>query len=412
MRNKKAALGFIFVTILIDIIGIGLIIPIVPELIIELTGNTTSEAAFVGGLLTATYAVMQFIFAPILGGLSDKLGRRPVLLIALLGLGLDYLVIVFAPTLAWLFVARMISGICGSSMTVANAYIADISSSEDRAKNFGMIGAAFGLGFIVGPAIGGFLGEIGTRVPFLVAAILSLLNWLYGYFVIPESLSKEDRRPFEWKRANPLGTLGNIFKYKVLIGLVLCLFLVYIAAFSVQGNWSFYTTEKFNWTPRDIGFSLTYVGFAVALVQGLLLGPIVKKIGEVKAVYAGLFFNLVGLFSLAVISDAWMVYVIIIPYAFSGLTGPAMQSIMTAQIPKNAQGELQGGLTNVLMITAIIGPPLMAGIFTYYTSPENDTYFPGAPFILACLLALVGSAFAYQSLNKHLKGAKPEEQAT
>ena len=409
MQQKKAALGFIFITVLIDIIGIGLIIPIVPELIMELTNRTVSEAAFIGGLLTATYAVMQFIFAPVLGGLSDKHGRRPVLLIALLGLGLDYLVIVFAPSLAWLFVARMISGICGSSMTVANAYIADISSTADRAKNFGMIGAAFGIGFIIGPAIGGFLGEMGTRVPFLAAAIMSLLNWLYGYFVIPESLAKEDRRPFDWKRANPIGTLGNIFKYKVLIGLILCLFLIYIAAFAVQGNWSFYTAEKFDWTPRDIGFSLTFVGLMVALVQGLLLGRIVKKIGEVKAVYFGLFFNLVGLVSFAFVTESWMVYAIIVPYAFSGVTGPAMQSIMTGQIPKNAQGELQGGLTNILMVTAVIGPPLMTGIFTYYTDPSHEVYFPGAPFILACILALIGSLFAYSSLNKHLK---PAEEGT
>lgn len=406
MRKKQAALGFIFITVLIDIIGIGLIIPIVPELIIELTDRTVSEAAWIGGLLTATYAVMQFIFAPILGGLSDKLGRRPVLLIALLGLGLDYLVIVFAPTLAWLFIARMISGICGSSITVANAYIADISNQEDRAKNFGMIGAAFGLGFIIGPAIGGFLGEIGTRIPFLAAAILSLLNWLYGFFVIPESLSEEDRRSFDWKRANPLGTLKSIFKYRMLIGLILCLFLVYIASFSVQGNWAFYTAEKFEWSPQDIGFSLTFVGIMVALVQGLLLGPIIKKIGEEKAVYAGLFFNLVGLISFAFATESWMAYAIIVPYAFSGLTGPSMQSIMTSQIPKNAQGELQGGLTNVLMITAVIGPPLMTGIFTYYTNPENAIYFPGAPFILASLLAIIGFGFAFNSLRNHLNPQK------
>lgn len=401
MKKKKAALGFIFVTVLIDIIGIGFIIPIVPELIMELSDKSNSEAAFIGGLLTATYAVMQFIFAPILGGLSDKLGRRPVLLIALLGLGLDYLVIVFAPSLVWLFLARMISGICGSSITVANAYIADISTKEDRAKNFGMIGAAFGLGFIIGPGIGGILGGIGTRVPFMVAAGLSLLNWLYGYFIIPESLPAENRRPFDWSRANPIGTLANVFKYKTLVGLIACLFLVYVAAFSVQGNWSFFTKEKFNWDPEEIGLSLTFVGVMVALVQGLMIGPIVKRIGEVKAVYAGLFFNLVGLFSFAIASESWMIYAIIVPYAFSGLTGPSMQSIMTGQIPKNAQGELQGGLTNVLMITAIIGPPLMAGIFTYYTNPVRDIYFPGAPFILACMLAIIGSAIAYQSLSKH-----------
>ncbi|MEM6829237.1 MAG: MFS transporter, partial [Bacteroidota bacterium] len=299
MKKKRAALGFIFVTILIDIIGIGLIIPIVPKLIVELTDKSISEAAFIGGLLTATYAVMQFVFAPILGGLSDQLGRRPVLLIALLGLGLDYLVIVFAPSLAWLFVARIISGICGSSVTVANAYVADISNTEDRARNFGMIGAAFGLGFIVGPALGGFLGELGTRIPFLVAAVLSLTNWLYGFFVIPESLSEESRRTFEWERANPFGTLRSIFKYKMLIGLVACLFLIYIASFAVQGNWSFFTSEMYGWTPQDIGFSLTVVGVMVALVQGVLMGPIVKELGEVKTVYVGLFFNLVGLFSFA-----------------------------------------------------------------------------------------------------------------
>ncbi|MEM9337663.1 MAG: TCR/Tet family MFS transporter [Bacteroidota bacterium] len=402
MKKKRAALGFIFVTILIDIIGIGLIIPIVPQLIVELTDKSISEAAFIGGLLTATYAVMQFVFAPILGGLSDQLGRRPVLLIALLGLGLDYLVIVFAPSLAWLFVARIISGICGSSVTVANAYVADISNTEDRARNFGMIGAAFGLGFIVGPALGGFLGELGTRIPFLVAAVLSLTNWLYGFFVIPESLSEESRRTFEWKRANPFGTIRSIFKYKMLIGLVACLFLIYIASFAVQGNWSFFTSEMYGWTPQDIGFSLTVVGFMVALVQGVLMGPIVKKLGEVKTVYVGLFFNLVGLFSFAILAtEAWIAYLIILPYAFSGLAGPSMQSIMTSQIPKNAQGELQGGLTNVLMITAAIGPPLMTGIFTYYTNPENSVYFPGAPFILACFLALIGSFFAYRSLTAH-----------
>lgn len=400
--KKEAALGFIFVTVLIDIIGIGLIIPIVPELIIELTGKSISEAAFTGGLLTATYAVMQFIFAPILGGISDKMGRRPVLLIALLGLGLDYLVIVFAPTLFWLFIARAISGICGSSITVANAYIADVSSPEDRAKNFGMIGAAFGLGFIIGPALGGFFGEMGTRVPFMVAAALSLLNAAYGLFVIPESLPQKSRRPFEWKRANPFGTLRSLFKHKILIGLIICLFLLYIAAFSVQGNWSFYTAEKFGWASRDIGYSLTFVGVMVALIQGVFLGPIVKKIGEVKAIYTGLFFNLVGLISFALATDSWMVYAIIVPYAFSGLANPSMQSIMTAQIPKNAQGELQGGLTNVLMITSIIGPPIMASIFTYYTNPTNAIYFPGAPFILGCVLAIIGSLIAYRSLNGSL----------
>lgn len=409
MKKKNAALGFIFVTVLIDIVGIGLIIPIIPNLIMELTAVSNSEAAIIGGSLAATYAVMQFFFAPILGGLSDKLGRRPILLIALLGLGLDYIVIAFAPTLVWLFVARIISGICGSSVTVANAYIADISTEKDRAKNFGMVGAAFGLGFIIGPAIGGFLGEIGTRIPFFAAAGLSLLNWLYGFFVIPESLSSENRRAFEWKRANPFGTLKKLFEYKTILGLIICLFLVYVAANATHSNWSFFTAEKFDWGPQEIGFSLTFVGVMIAMVQGGLIGPVVKKIGEVKAVYIGLFFNVLGLFLLAWATESWMVYAIIVPYAFGGLAGPSIQSIMTGQIPKNAQGELQGGLTNVMMVTAVIGPPLMTGIFSFYTKPENEIYFPGAPFILATVLALASIAFAYRSLVGYKPSAATPE---
>lgn len=399
MRKKNAAIGFIFVTVLIDIVGIGFIIPIIPNLIVELTSVSNSEAAFIGGSLAATYAIMQFFFAPILGGLSDKFGRRPILLIALLGLGLDYIVIAFAPSLIWLFAARMISGICGSSVTVANAYIADISNADDRAKNFGMIGAAFGLGFIIGPAFGGFLGEIGTRIPFFAAAGLSLLNWLYGYFVIPESLTSDHRRPFEWKRANPFGTLKNLFRYKVILGLFICLFLVYVAAHATHSNWAFFTKEKFDWSPLDIGLSLMFVGVMIAMVQGIMVGPVVKKIGEVKAVYFGLFFNIVGLFLLAWPTQSWMVYAIIVPYAFGGLTGPSVQSIMSGLIPKNAQGELQGGLASTMILTAIIGAPLMTGIFSYYTKPENDIYFPGAPYILATLLALIAMGFAYKSLQ-------------
>ncbi len=409
MKKKNAALSFIFITVLIDIVGIGLIIPIIPNLIVELADVENSEAAIIGGSLAATYAVMQFFFAPVLGGLSDKLGRRPVLLLALFGLGIDYLVIAFAPTLAWLFIARMISGVCGSSVTVANAYIADISTAEDRAKNFGMIGAAFGLGFIIGPAIGGFLGEMGTKIPFFAAAGLSLLNWLYGYFIIPESLSQENRRPFEWKRANPFGTLKSLFKYKTIVGLIICLFLIYIAANATHSNWAFYTKEKFDWTPQDIGLSLMFVGVMVAIVQGGVVGPVVKKVGEVKAVYLGLFFNIAGLFMLAWPTQSWMVYVIIVPYAFGGLAGPSVQSIMSGQIPKNAQGELQGGLASTMIVTAIIGAPLMTGIFSYFTKPENEIYFPGAPFILATLLGLISLVFAYQSLRSYVASDTAED---
>lgn len=400
MQKKQAALIFIFITVLIDILGIGLIIPVVPALINELTGYNNSESAFFGGLLGATYATMQFFAAPVLGALSDRFGRRPLLLTSLLGLGLDYIVIVFAPSLIWLFIARMISGLCGGSVTVANAYIADISLPENRAKNFGMIGAAFGLGFVIGPTVGGFLGELGTRVPFMAAAGLSLLNATYGFFVVPESLSLENRRAFSWKRANPFGTLKRILSHKKIVGLVVALFFIYVAANATHANWSFFTAEKFGWSPLDIGLSLGFVGIMVSIVQGGLIGPIVKKIGETNAVYTGFVFNAFGLLMLGMVSESWMVYAVIVPYAMGGLAGPSLQSIMSGQIPKNAQGELQGGLTNVMMLTAIVGPPLMTGIFRYYTNSENDIYFPGAPFVMGTFLAIVSILIVWRSLRK------------
>ncbi len=400
MKGKKAAIRFIFITILIDVIGIGIIIPIVPNLIQELTNLGNSEAAVFGGFLAATYASMQIIFAPILGALSDKYGRRKLLLISLFGLGLDYLVIVFAPTLTWLFVARIISGICGSSVTVANAYIADISEAKDRAKNFGMIGAAFGLGFIIGPALGGLLGEYGTRVPFMVAAAMALVNWLYGYFIVPESLSPDNRRDFSWKRANPVGTLKSIISNKLLFPLLLSFFIIYIASHATQSNWSFYTKERFNWSPLEIGLSLGFVGIMVSLVQGFLIGKVVAKIGEVRAVYVGFFFYIVGMLLLGLVTEVWMIYAAIVPYALSGFAGPSLQSVMAGQTPANAQGELQGGLTNLSMLAAIIGPPLMTGIFRFYTDPANEVYLPGAPFYVASGLTLMSLVVVYYGLSR------------
>ncbi|MEM6641481.1 MAG: TCR/Tet family MFS transporter [Bacteroidota bacterium] len=400
MQKKQAALIFIFITVLIDILGIGLIIPVLPKLFEEVGGLDASEAAITGGLLTAAYGVMQFLFAPIIGGLSDQYGRRPLLLLALLGFGIDYLVIVFAPSIAWFFLARIIAGICGSSVTVANAYIADISSDTDRAKNFGMIGAAFGLGFVVGPSMGGLLGEIGTKVPFIAAAGLAFLNLLYGYFVIPESLKTEDRRIFSLQRANPFGTIRQIFNYELIIGLVISLFFIYIAANATHANWPYFTTEKFGWGAKEIGLSLTFVGIMISIVQGGIVGPVVKKIGEVNAVYVGFIFNIVGLSLLGIASESWMLYVIIVPYAFGGLAGPALQSLMTSKVPKNAQGELQGGLTSLMTVSNILGPLIMTGIFRYYTNAENEVYFPGAPFILGTILALGSIFIARISLEK------------
>ncbi len=268
--NKKALL-FIFITLLVDCTGIGIIIPVVPTLIQQLTGGSVSDAATYGGWLTFAYAIMQFVFSPILGGLSDRYGRRPVLLISLLGLGIDYLFLFFAPDLWWLFVGRLIAGVCGASFTTASAYIADISTNENRAQNFGMVGAAFGLGFIVGPLLGSVFSHWGVRVPFLAAAALSLLNWIYGYFVLPESLSKENRRAFDWKRANPLGSLLHLRRYPAILGLVLSIVLIYIAGHAAQSTWTYYTMEKFKWNEQWIGYSISFVGVSVALVQGGLI---------------------------------------------------------------------------------------------------------------------------------------------
>lgn len=403
MKNRNAALGFIFVTVLIDITGLGIIIPVIPSLITELTGGTISEASRWGGLLMFVYAFMQFIFAPILGGLSDQYGRRTVLLISLFGLGIDYLIVAMAPDLWWLFVARLIAGIGGASFTTAHAYVADISTPENRAQNFGMIGAAFGLGFIVGPVVGGLLGEIGSRVPFFAAAGITLLNWLYGYFIVPESLPKENRRPFDWKRANPFGTLIQLRNYPLIIGLISCMFLVYVAAHATQSTWTYFTMERYGWSEAQVGYSLGFVGLMIAIVQGGVIRPVIKGIGQVRAVYVGLAFNAIGLLLIAMATHGWMIYAIMIPYALGGLSGPSLQGIMTAEVKSSEQGELQGGLTSMMSVTSIIGPPLMTSIFAHFTDPVKDVYLPGAPFFLGAVLAFVGILVAYKSLSKNSK---------
>ena len=403
--TRKAAMGFIFITLLIDITGLGLIIPVVPKLIQELTGQGISEASRYGGWLTFTFAIMQFIFSPILGGLSDQFGRRPVLLVALLGFALDYLFLAFAPSLAWLFVGRALAGITGASITTATAYIADISVKENRAQNFGMIGAAFGLGFIVGPIIGGLLGSLGARVPFMVAAALTFINFLYGYFILPESLKKENRRPFEWKRANPVGSLKQLKKYPSLRGLVISYILIYLAAHAVQSNWSFFSIDKFGWTEKMIGISLGVVGLLVAIVQGVLIRYINPRLGNEKSVYTGLLLYATGLFLFAFATQSWMMFVFLIPYCLGGIAGPAIQSIMSSNVKANEQGELQGALTGLVSLTSILGPLMMTGLFAYFTKPGAPVHFSGAAFLMGALLMLASAIIAYRSLHSKTKTA-------
>lgn len=398
--GKQAAVGFIFITLLIDVTGIGIIIPVMPKLIQELTGSTTSQAASYGGWLISAYAFMQFLFAPIMGGLSDRYGRRPVLLASLFGFGVDYLFLALAPTIVWLFIGRLIAGIMGASFTTAGAYMADISTPEKRAQNFGMIGAAFGLGFIIGPVIGGLLGGMGSRVPFVAAAFLTLLNWLYGYFILPESLRPENRRAFDWKRANPIGTLKNLLRHKIIAGLLVTLSLVYISSHAVQSNWAYYTIEKFKWSETMIGISLGVVGLVLAIVQGGLIRVVIPKLGQERSVYAGLAFYTVGFLLYAFATQSWMMFAFTTVYCMGGIAGPALQGIMSAGVPISEQGELQGGFTSLMSLASIVGPFIMNSLFSYFTGPATPFYFPGAALVVGAILTLIGAIFAHYTLRK------------
>jgi DHA1 family tetracycline resistance protein-like MFS transporter len=399
--QKKSAIGFIFITLLIDFTGFGIIIPVLPKLIEELTGGGLSIAAVYGGWLTISYSAMQFIGAPVLGGLSDRFGRRPVLLASLFGLGLDYVFLAFAPTIAWLFVGRIVAGITGASFTTAMAYIADVSEPEKRSQNFGMVGAAFGIGFIVGPVIGGLFSQLGLRIPFLISAGLALVNWLYGYFILPESLAKENRRAFDWKRANPIGSLLHIKKYPALAGLLITLFLLYVAGHAVQSSWTYYTMEKFHWNEAWVGYSLGFVGVVVGIVQGGLIRVIIPKIGQVKAVYYGLILYIIGFILFAFATQGWMMFAFMLPYGLAGIFGPAMQGLLSNDVPANEQGELQGVTAGLMGFSAIIGPLIMTNLFAYFTSRESPVYFPGAPFILAAMLTIIGMIICSRSLKKY-----------
>ena len=405
MAKRNSALIFIFITLLIDIIGLGIIIPVLPTLIQELTGGTLSEASMYGGSMLLAYSSMQFVCAPIMGGLSDRYGRRPVLLASLFGFGIDYIFLAFAPTLAWLFVGRVIAGIMGASFTTGAAYIADVSTPETRAQNFGIIGAAFGLGFIIGPMLGGLLDEYGSRTPFMVSAGLSLLNWLYGFFILPESLKPENRRKFEWSRANPISSLLNLRRYPVIIGLVTSLILVYISAHAVQSNWAYYTMEKFKWTPRIVGFSLAVVGLVFAVVQGGLIRMIIPKLGNERSVYVGLGLNASGLLLFALATKTWMMFAFTVVYCLGGIAGPALQGIISTQVPANEQGELQGALTSLMSVTSIVGPPLMTFTFSYFTNSATPYYLPGAPMLLGAVLTIISTLLARTSLKKTMQNA-------
>jgi DHA1 family tetracycline resistance protein-like MFS transporter len=374
-----------------------------PKLIEELGNVNVSGASRIGGWLLSAFAIAQFCFSPLIGNLSDHFGRRPVLLAALFGFAVDYLFLAFAPSIAWLFAGRVVAGITGASFTTASAYIADISTPETRAKNFGMIGAAFGLGFIIGPALGGLLGSFGTRVPFMVAAGLCLLNFLYGLFVLPESLPVEKRRKFEWIRAIPGVSLYNLKKYPAITGLIVSLFLLYLGSHAVQSNWSFFTIERFKWSSGMIGISLAVVGLLVGGVQAGLTRVVNPRLGNEKSIYIGLALYATGMLCFAFASHSWMMFVFLVPYCLGGICGPALQSVMAGYVPSNEQGELQGSLTGVMSVTTIFGPLLMTNVFSYFTAKTAPFYYPGSAFLLGSLFMIVSALIAYYAMHGKAK---------
>jgi DHA1 family tetracycline resistance protein-like MFS transporter len=402
--SKKAAISFIFVTLLIDIMGWGLIIPVMADLIAQLKGIPVNQASTYGAFLLSVFAITQFLFAPVIGNLSDKYGRRPILLFSLLGFGIDYIILALAPAYGWLFVGRVIAGITGASFTTASAYIADVSTDEtSRAKNFGMIGAAFGLGFVLGPALGALLATWGIRAPFYAAAALCLLNCLYGYFLLPESLSKENRRPFSWKRANPFGSLKFLTQHPEIGGLAFSFFLIYLGGQAVQGNWNFFTIYRFHWSEKMVGISLAVVGVLVGAVQGGLTRVVNPKIGNEKSIYLGLSLYTLGLILFAFASEGWMMFAFLVPYCLGGICGPSLQSVISGHVPRNQQGELQGALTSLMSLTTIIGPLIMNSTFSLFTSDKAPFHFPGIHFLIGAFCMLLSVIITNKVLSREKK---------
>ncbi|MVN85788.1 MFS transporter [Deinococcus sp. HMF7620] len=387
MSARPAALIFILLTALIDIIGIGLIIPVLPGLVKELAGSEAAGAQSIGWL-TAAYAVMQFVFAPILGSLSDRFGRRPILLLSLAGMALDYVLLILAPNLWWLLLGRVLAGVTGASLTVANAYIADVSPPESRAKNFGLLGATFGVGFILGPALGGFLGEYGLRVPFMVAAGLTALNLLYGLFVLPESLPPSARaQGFQKRNFNPLLPLGALIEYPVLRSLTLALVVLGLAAQVIFSTWVLYTEGVLRWSPGQNGVALAFFGLLTAAVQGGLIGPFIARFGERRTIMTGVIASILEFLVLAFARTGAALYASLVVGALGGLANPALQGLISRQVSETEQGRVQGAITSLNSLVGVVGPIVATAVYAFGSSQG----FPGAAFLMGAVLSVVGA---------------------
>lgn len=388
MSNRLPVI-FICTNIAIDAMGIGLILPVMPDLIREVQGGDLGQAAVWGGALATIFAVMQFIFGPLLGNLSDRYGRRPILLVSLVVMALDYIVMAVASTIWLLFLGRLIGGITAATQSTAMAYMADISKPEEKSANFGLIGAAFGIGFVLGPLIGGVLAVYGTRAPFYAAAVLAFANFAFGYFVLPETVTDKIRRPFSWKRANPLGAFKHVGALPGLKPMLLLMFVYGVAFFVYPAIWAYYGQERFGWGPGMVGVSLAVYGIAIALFQGVLIRPILRKIGERNAVIYGLLAEVAAFVFLGVVTVGWMALAFTFVAAFGAIAGPALQGIMSQTAEDNQQGELQGTLAAINSVAVIFAPLIMTQTFFYFTHGDAPIYLPGAPFLLSAVLTVV-----------------------
>ena len=399
LTNQRAGMAFIFVTLLIDILGFGLVIPVMPQLVSRLAGGGPSAGAHVYGLLLASFGLMQFLCSPILGSLSDQFGRRPVLLLSMFFSMVDFVIMALAPSMPWLFAGRILSGITSASFTAASAYIADVSPPDKRAQNFGMVGAAFGIGFILGPATGGLLGGISLRAPFWAAAALSLVNFLYGLFVLPESLAPESRRPFSRTSFNPLKGLQILSRYRWVLAMSVSIALLALAQQSLQSTWVLYTQYRFKWTPLQNGLSLALIGLMSGVVQMGLTRTLTPRLGDRRAILLGLAFNFAGFLAFALVTRGWMMIPVLIVWSVSGIAGPTTQSLMSRQYGSNEQGAVQGALSSLQSLMGIVAPIIATGVFGYFTRPDVKVRLPGSPFLLGAALIALSAIIAREALK-------------
>jgi MFS transporter, DHA1 family, tetracycline resistance protein len=409
-KTGSAAFVFILVMVALDMIAFGIIAPVLPDLIRQFEGGDFGRASDLTGYLLLVWNAMQFVFSPILGAWSDRFGRRPIILLSCLGLGIDYIVMAMAPTLSWLFVGRIVSGITASNISTAFAYVTDVTPPEKRAKPFGYISAAFGLGFIIGPAVGGYLSNSNIRAPFWAAAALSLVNSLYGFFVLPESLPREKRARSAWRMANPLGSLTLLRSHVQLAGLAIVVTLYYLAQNSLPSMWALYTEKRYGWSRGDVGLSLAAVGICASVISGILVGPVVKRYGERRSVLFGLLCGTLGFAGFAMASRGWVLYAVIPLIALWGIAAPAIQSLMSQRVDPSSQGKLQGAINSLRAITGMAGPVLFTQVFALAISPRVSFHLPGAPYYLAMLLLFSSLLLAVYVTRAVGAAAQPAQQ--